>query len=85
MHLFICRIEHINPIESGVNLEGVSLNKEQICPEYGSQEFKMGEFKGYGSLFKKNAMIKSSEVDAYFCVNCGCILTLKVRNPEKFL
>jgi len=60
------------------------LGKEQICPECRSKEFKMGEFKGYGSLFKKNAIIKSSEVDANFCVNCGYVLTLKVRNPEKF-
>ncbi|CAM5222934.1 hypothetical protein UACE39S_06342 [Ureibacillus acetophenoni] len=38
------------------------MGKEQICPECRSKEFKMGEFKGYGSLFKKNAIIKSCKV-----------------------
>ncbi|WP_117170149.1 zinc ribbon domain-containing protein [Paraliobacillus sediminis] len=61
------------------------MKTNKICPECGSKEVEVGEFKGYGSLFKRKAIIKSSEVDAYFCVNCGYVLTLKVRKPEKFL
>jgi hypothetical protein len=43
-----------------------------------------GDFKGYGSLFKKRAIIKSSEVEADFCLKCGLVLALRVKNPEKF-
>ena len=66
-------------------MEGVSLNRDKVCSECGSKETRTGEFKGYGALFKKKAMIKCSEVDACFCINCGLIISLKGRNPEKFL
>jgi hypothetical protein len=35
----------------------------------GSTEVQTGEFKGYGALFKKRIVVKSSPVDACFCVN----------------
>ncbi|MEG9297778.1 hypothetical protein V6B33_15035 [Mangrovibacillus sp. Mu-81] len=57
---------------------------KDTCPACGSNEMRTGEFKGYGSLFKKRAIIKSSEVEADFCLQCGLILALKVKNPEKF-
>ncbi|MDO6654780.1 hypothetical protein [Anaerobacillus sp. 1_MG-2023] len=58
---------------------------EKSCPECGEKETRIGEFTGYGSLFKKKGFAKSSPVDASFCVNCGTILSLKVRNPKKFI
>jgi predicted nucleic-acid-binding Zn-ribbon protein len=61
------------------------LKIERVCSECGSTEVQTGEFKGYGALFKKRIVVKSSPVDACFCVNCGFILLLKVRNPEKIV
>ncbi|MFB5089743.1 hypothetical protein PGC35_21635 [Psychrobacillus sp. PGGUH221] len=58
---------------------------DRVCVECNSTETKMGEFKGYGALFKKKAVITNSPVDACFCLNCGYILFLKVRNPENFI
>jgi hypothetical protein len=51
----------------------------------GSRRTKTGEFKGYGALFNKNTVLKYSPVEACFCVSCGNVLLLKVRNPEKFI
>ncbi|PLR85803.1 MULTISPECIES: hypothetical protein [Bacillus] len=61
------------------------MKKDSICPECGSTKTKTGDFKGYGALFKKNTVITHSPVDAHFCVNCGFVLFLRVRNPEKFI
>jgi hypothetical protein len=60
------------------------MNKK-VCEQCGTTETMTGEFKGYGALFKKNALVKNSSVDACFCINCGLILSLKVRNPEKLI
>ncbi|KON90014.1 hypothetical protein AF332_26500 [Sporosarcina globispora] len=59
------------------------MKEKRTCPECGSQRNKTGEFKGYGSVFKKNSVLKSSPVDACFCLDCGTILFLRVRNIEK--
>lgn len=32
-----------------------------------------------------NTVLKYSPVDACFCVSCGNVFLLKVRNPEKFI
>jgi predicted nucleic-acid-binding Zn-ribbon protein len=66
-----------------IEREGMTLIKEN-CPGCGSIELRTGDFKGYGSLFKKRAIIKSSEVEADFCLKCGLVLALRVKNPEKF-
>ncbi|MCA1038382.1 zinc ribbon domain-containing protein [Bacillus infantis] len=61
------------------------MTEEQVCPQCGSAESGTGEFKGYGSIFKKKTVLKYSEVDAIFCAKCGYVHFFKVRNPEKIL
>lgn len=61
------------------------MDNPRVCSECGSNKTEIGEFKGYGSLFKKNAILKCSEVEACFCMKCGYILFLRVKNPEKIL
>ncbi|MBH9964804.1 hypothetical protein KJK41_12790 [Bacillus haikouensis] len=56
----------------------------RTCPECLSRRNAAGEFKGYGAMFRKHSVLKNSPVDACFCLDCGTILLLKVRNTEKF-
>ncbi|WP_175987347.1 hypothetical protein [Bacillus sp. Marseille-Q1617] len=60
------------------------MKEGRTCQECQSRRNATGEFKGYGALFGKKSVLKNSPVDASFCLDCGTILLLKVRNTEKF-
>ena len=54
------------------------------CPECGSRYIGEGEFSGYASLTPKGRFFASSKVTAQVCSNCGLVLSLRVKDPEKF-
>lgn len=60
--------------------------KENIeCPMCGSKKIGKGKFCGYAKIMPANKIISNgSEVIADICTNCGYILSMSVKNPEKF-
>ena len=58
-------------------------NKE--CPECGCKEIGRGRQMAQGSMYPLNKVFASgSQVVSEICTNCGYILSMRVKNPEKF-
>lgn len=55
------------------------------CPECGSTDIKQGKQTSYAKMYPINTKIYigGSDIIADICSNCGCIISMKVKNPEK--
>jgi predicted nucleic-acid-binding Zn-ribbon protein len=55
------------------------------CPICGCEEIGKGRHYAQGSMFPLKGIFKTgSEVIADICTKCGYILSMRVKNPEKF-
>ncbi|APH15354.1 hypothetical protein NPD5_1129 [Clostridium sporogenes] len=55
------------------------------CPTCGCEDIGEGEQRGYGAMWPiGGSLFSSSEVIADICTECGYILSMRVKNPEKF-
>lgn len=55
------------------------------CPDCGSSEIGKGKLDGYAALRPaEKIMSMGSSIMADVCTNCGLIMQMKVKNPEKF-
>lgn len=59
-------------------------NKKE-CPICGCKEIGEGRQIAHGSMFPLKGFFKTgSEVIAEICTNCGHIISMRVKYPEKF-
>lgn len=54
------------------------------CPECGSRRIGVGELSGYAAMAAKEKMFASSAIIADVCSDCGLIIRMRVKKPEKF-
>ncbi|MDP4093626.1 MAG: transcription initiation factor TFIIIB [Bacillota bacterium] len=54
------------------------------CPKCGSSEIGQGKLSGYAALSVVGKMFSGSAVIADVCSDCGYIIQMKVKDPEKF-
>jgi rRNA maturation protein Nop10 len=54
------------------------------CPECGSRRIGQGKFSGYAAMSVVGKSFASSEVLADVCSDCGLIIQMRVKKPEKF-
>ncbi len=58
-------------------------NKE--CPECGNKVIGRGQWKGYASLQPAGKLFSmGSEVQVDVCTECGLIMGMRAKKPEKF-
>lgn len=61
------------------------MNEVDKCPKCGSTELGKGKFSGYAVLTPLHKLFSmGSDVIADVCTECGYVISLKVKNPEKF-
>ena len=53
------------------------------CPICGCEEIGVGRQCAQGSMFPEKGLF-GSQVIAEICTKCGNILSMRVKNPEKF-
>lgn len=64
---------------------GNKMSEHSECPVCGSKEIGKGKQYAQGKMFPINNLLSAgSEVIADICTNCGHILSMKVKKPEKF-
>lgn len=56
-----------------------------MCPECGSKEIKQGKQTSYARMYPIDMLIlrNGSEIIADICSNCGYIISMRVKDPEK--
>lgn len=58
---------------------------EKLCPICGSNKIGLGKHTAQGRMYPIDKVFSSgSEVIAEICTECGHILSMKVKQPEKF-
>ncbi len=58
---------------------------KEKCPECGSNHMGRGKWDGYAVLRPADKTFSlGSRVDVELCTDCGLILKMRVRKPEKF-
>lgn len=58
---------------------------EKLCPVCGSNKIGLGRHTAQGAMYPIGKIFASgSEVIAEICTDCGHILSMKVKHPEKF-
>lgn len=61
------------------------MEKNKECPMCGSKEIGQGELSGYAAMQPtKGFFTNGSEIIADICTNCGYILSMRVKHPQKF-
>lgn len=61
------------------------MEKNIQCPICGSMEIGQGKLSGYANIMPVNKIMSTgSQIIADICTDCGYILSMKVKNPEKF-
>ena len=61
------------------------MEESSKCPECSSTDFGVGRWKGYGALMPANKVFSmGSEVEVDLCTECGLILRMRAKNPQKF-
>lgn len=62
----------------------MEINK--ICPKCGCTEIAYGKQNGYAKMFPLKDILNfsGSNVIAEICTDCGYILEMRVKDPEKF-
>lgn len=61
------------------------MEHEIKCPECGSTEIGKGNLDGYALLRPADKMFSlGSPIIVELCTNCGLVINLRVKKPEKF-
>lgn len=59
--------------------------QEKECPKCGCKEMGKGKLSGYAMMSPVGKIFSmGSEIIAEICTECGHILEMKVKHPEKF-
>ena len=61
------------------------MDQEKRCPECGGINLSQGKWAGYSALHPIGKVFSlGSEIIADLCTDCGLIISMRAKNPEKF-